>query len=173
MSRGSVEQAQQPDHRVDAARPGASLTAMPDGAPPAGGREVARRRLQQQLGDRGRVQDQAEAQRRARRRLASVKWPVTGRSTDATRYCPARYSYTRSPSAIRFAPCAMSASTVPDIDGVGGVGCSTFEIRTPSMAVVMSGRAWRASSVRSSSRSMAPIEAPIPILAAKREDQCK
>ena len=51
-----------------------------------------------------------------------MKWPVTGRSTDATRYCPARYSYTRSPSASRFAPCAMSASTVPDIDGDGGVG---------------------------------------------------
>ena len=76
-----------------------------------------------------------------------MKWPVTGRSTDATRYCPARYSYTRSPSASRFAPWAMSASTVPDIDGDGGVASSTSEIRTPSMAVVWSGRAWRASSV--------------------------
>ncbi|MFI9542535.1 SDR family NAD(P)-dependent oxidoreductase [Streptomyces sp. NPDC052016] len=39
----------------------------------------------------------------------------------------------------------MTASTVPDIEGAGGSGRSTLERRTPSMAVVQSGRACRAS----------------------------
>jgi hypothetical protein len=39
------------------------------------------------------------------------------------------------------APCATSASTVPDIDGAGGVAPSTFEIRTPAIALRASGRA--------------------------------
>jgi hypothetical protein len=53
----------------------------------------------------------------------------------------------------------MSASTVPDIDADGGADRSTFDTSTPSMAVVMSGRACRAISVRSSARAMATIRA--------------
>src|SRR4051794_36498349 len=49
----------------------------------------------------------------------------------------------------------MSARTVPDIDADGDVGASTLEMKTPSMAVVISDRAWRPRSVRSSSSCIA------------------
>ncbi|WP_327280568.1 MULTISPECIES: SDR family oxidoreductase [unclassified Streptomyces] len=48
----------------------------------------------------------------------------------------------------------MTASTVAVIAGSGGSDRSTFDTSTPSTAVVASGRACRASRVRSSSRSI-------------------
>jgi ABC-type transport system substrate-binding protein len=59
--------------------------------------------------------------------------------------------YTRSPSASVFAPCAMSAITVPDIDTEDWLARSALPIRTPSMGVVESACAWLASNTRSSS----------------------
>ena len=82
---------------------------------------------------------------------ASVNRPVIGRSTDATRYSPARYSYVRSPSASRFSPFAMSAKIVPVVETAGAVGFGTEETSTPSMAVRSPSWACRAIRVCSSS----------------------
>ena len=149
---GPVEQAQQPDHRVDElvgrVADGHARTASP---PP--GREVSGRRLQQQLGDGGRVQDQAEAERRP---LGAGLGEVAGdRQVDRGDQVL--------PGAVLVHPVAQRDPFRALRDERQHrarhrrrrrVRCSTFEIRTPSMAVVMSGRAWRASRARSSSRSM-------------------
>ena len=131
---------------------GASLTAMPDGAPPpAGGTSpgppaaAARRR---RTGRRV----EPEAQRRA---LGADVGEVAGdRQVDRR---------------DEVLPGAVVVHAVAQREPLRAlrderqhraghrrqrrVGCSTAEIRTPSTAVVWSGRAWRASSSRSSSRS--------------------